>query len=49
MSERAPSILFADMLDSVNTIFEFTEGFTYDDFIKDRKTRDAVVRNMQVL
>jgi uncharacterized protein with HEPN domain len=49
MSERAPSILFSDMLDSVNTIFDFTEGFTYEDFINDRKTRDAVVRNLQVL
>lgn len=49
MSERAPSILFSDMLDCVDTIFEFTGGFSYEDFINDRKTRDAVVRNLQVL
>ncbi|QRR02949.1 HepT-like ribonuclease domain-containing protein [Dyadobacter sandarakinus] len=49
MSERSPSILLADMLDSVNTIFEFTSDLDYEGFLKDRKTRDAVIRNLQVL
>ncbi len=49
MSERSPSVLLSDMLDSVKTIFEFTEGISYDRFLADRKTRDAVIRNLQVL
>ncbi|WP_026631945.1 HepT-like ribonuclease domain-containing protein [Dyadobacter alkalitolerans] len=46
MSERAPSILF---LDSVETVLEYTLGMSFDDFLADRKTRDAVIRNIQVL
>ncbi|MCE6990665.1 hypothetical protein [Dyadobacter sp. CY323] len=42
MSERIPSILFSDMLDSVNTVFEYTAGMNYQAFLEDRKTRDAV-------
>jgi uncharacterized protein with HEPN domain len=49
MSERAPSILFSDMLDSVETVLEYTEGMTFEGFLEDRKTRDAVIRNIQVL
>ncbi|MCF2519842.1 DUF86 domain-containing protein [Dyadobacter sp. CY351] len=49
MSERAPSILFLDMLDSVETVLEYTLGMGFDDFLADRKTRDAVIRNIQIL
>lgn len=44
MSEKIPSILFGDMLDSVSKIFEYTHGMDYEIFLKDRKTQDAVVR-----
>ena len=49
MSERAPSILFLDMLDSVETVLKYTLGMGFDEFLEDRKTRDAVIRNIQVL
>ncbi|MCF0042461.1 HepT-like ribonuclease domain-containing protein [Dyadobacter fanqingshengii] len=49
MSERAPSILFLDMLDSVETVLDYTSGMSFDNFMNDRKTRDAVIRNIQVL
>lgn len=49
MSERIPRLLLEDMLDSVTHIYKYTEGFNFDDFIADRKTRDAVIRNLQVL
>lgn len=49
MSEHISSILFADMLDSVSTIFEFTKHLSYEEFLEDRKTKDAVIRNLQVL
>ena len=49
MSERAPSILFSDMLDSVESVLEYTAGMNFEGFLEDRKTRDAVIRNIQVL
>jgi uncharacterized protein with HEPN domain len=41
MSERDPNLLLTDMLDAVNTIFEFTESMSFEEFVDDRKTRDA--------
>jgi uncharacterized protein with HEPN domain len=49
MSERIPKLLLSDMLDAVQAIFEYTAGMDYEAFLRDRKTRDAVVRNLQVL
>ncbi len=49
MSERQPSILLSDMLDSIDAILEYTTGMDFEAFLGDRKTRDAVVRNLQVL
>lgn len=49
MSERQPSILFSDMLDSVTAVLDYTAGMNYKAFLNDRKTRDAVIRNLQVL
>jgi len=49
MSERQPSILLSDMLDSIDAILEYTNGMDFEVFLGDRKTRDAVVRNLQVL
>lgn len=49
MSERQPSILLSDMLDSIGAILEYTNGMTFELFLDDRKTRDAVIRNLQVL
>ena len=49
MSERIPSLLLADMHDSVSTIFEYTAHLNYEAFLQDRKTKDAVIRNLQVL
>lgn len=49
MSERLPRLLLEDTLEATNAIFEFTAGMDYDTFLNDRKTRDAVLRNLQVL
>jgi uncharacterized protein with HEPN domain len=37
------------MLNAIQATSEFTEGIDYQSFLKDRKTRDAVVRNIQIL
>lgn len=49
MSERAPHILIGDMLEAVKRIQAYTEGMSFDDFMQDRKTADAVLPNLQVL
>jgi uncharacterized protein with HEPN domain len=49
MSKKAPELLLLDMLDSIESIKSFTKGMSYDQFVEDKKTRDAVLRNLEVL
>lgn len=49
MYERQVSILLSDMLDALNAILDYTNGTDFATFLDDRKTRDAVIRNLQVL
>lgn len=36
-------------LDCIHSIKEYTEGCQVDDFLADRKTQDAVIRNIEVI
>ena len=38
-----------DMLDAVGAIAEYTDGMTIDSFTADRRTVDAVVRNIEII
>jgi uncharacterized protein with HEPN domain len=49
MSERAAPVLLGDMLEAVERILAYTQGLDFAQFVTDRKTSDAVLRNFQVL
>ena len=49
MSKRTPQLLIQDILVSCHKIIEYTEGMTYNDFVKDSKTIDAVIRNFEII
>ncbi|WP_353722798.1 DUF86 domain-containing protein [Dyadobacter sp. 676] len=49
MSDRPSGILLSDMLDSISAILDYSAGMSFHAFMEDRKTRDAVIRNLQVL
>ena len=49
MSRRTPALLIADILESCYKILQYTDGLTYDDFLKDSKTVDAVIRNFEII
>jgi len=38
-----------DMLDAARAIVEFTEGLQFESFLEDRKTRNAVERNLEII
>ena len=38
-----------DIIDAIDSIEEYTEGLTYERFVIDKKTVDAVVRNFEVI
>ncbi|MDB5008310.1 MAG: hypothetical protein JWP45_2703 [Mucilaginibacter sp.] len=47
MSNRQPKLLLQDILESAEKIINYTQALTYEEFITDSKTIDAVVRNFE--
>ena len=49
MSKRNPKLLIEDIIESGTKILDYTFGFSFEDFIKDGKTVDAVIRNFEII
>jgi uncharacterized protein with HEPN domain len=49
MSKREPRLLIEDIIDSGKKILEYTENMTFDEFVNDNKTVDAVIRNFEII
>ena len=47
--KRDYCVYLKDILDSFNNARQFLEGLSYDDFIDDRKTISAVVRELEIV
>ena len=49
MSERADSDFLSDIQEAIRRIIEYTAGMTYQAFVEDTKTQDAVIRNLEII
>src|ERR1041385_2999011 len=49
MSKRTPNLLIEDIIDSGSKILDYTKNLSFEDFLKDSKTVDAVIRNFEVI
>lgn len=49
MSKRDDIILLEDIIESIEKINEYTHGLTLENFLADRKTKDAVARNFEIM
>jgi len=49
MSKREWKLFVEDILESIALIEKYVEGMDSKDFGKDRKTMDAVVRNLEII
>jgi uncharacterized protein with HEPN domain len=49
MSKRIPSLLIEDIVECANKIIDFTSSQTFDEFMNDQRTVDAVIRNFEVI
>ncbi len=49
MSKRRNQDFLSDIREAIQRIAAYTEGMTYEQFMKDSKTQDAVVRNLEVI
>jgi len=48
--KRKDEIFFLkDIQNSLCKIFQYTKGMSYEDFLKDDKTKDAVERNFEII
>ena len=46
---RDPLLYVEDILEAIGKIKKYTEGMTFDDFVEDEKTVDAVIRNLEII
>ena len=49
MSRRSDREFLQDIQEAVRRIAEYISGMTYEDFLRDSKTQDAVVRNLEII
>lgn len=49
MSKRNPFLLIADMIDSGQKILAYCNGLSFEQFVSDSKTVDAVIRNFEII
>jgi len=49
MSRRGDREFLLDILEACNRIIDFTKDMSYDEFVEDIKTQDAVLRNIEIL
>ena len=46
---RDPRLYLDDMLEAIAQISKYVESMDYDAFTRDRKTQDAVARNLEII
>jgi len=49
MSERTDSDFARDMEEAIRRISAYTNDLTYEAFLLDTKTQDAIVRNLEII
>jgi len=49
MSKRADQDSVADSKEAILRIIAYTEDTSYEQFLEDKKTQDAVVRNLEIV
>src|SRR3990172_3006254 len=49
MSERTDEDFLTDIQESIHRIRTYTDGITYEQFLGEIKTQDAVIRNFEII
>ena len=47
--KRSAKLLLEDICEAIDNIFDYTEGLDFEGFNNDKKTKDAVVRNFEIV
>lgn len=49
MSKREPKLYLQDIITSITSIEDYIKGLSFEEFSHDKKTVDAVVRNLEII
>jgi len=49
MSKRSVKPLLQDIVEALNNILSYSSEMSFDQFMSDQKTKDAVVRNFEIM
>ncbi|MBE0425196.1 MAG: DUF86 domain-containing protein, partial [Nitrospirae bacterium] len=49
MPKRSNREFIRDMKEAIERIQEYTTGMDYEQFLQDKKTQDAVMRNIEII
>ncbi|MBC7293368.1 MAG: DUF86 domain-containing protein [Thermoleophilia bacterium] len=49
MSRRGDREFLCDIQEAIHRIRSYTSGLTFDSFLADTKTQDAVIRNLEII
>jgi uncharacterized protein with HEPN domain len=49
MSERNPVLLLDDIIEAATKITQYIQSYSFEQFKKDSKTSDAVIRNFEII
>ena len=49
MSDRRPEAFLQDIAEAVRRIGDYTGDMGYEEFLKDHRTQDAVIRNIEII
>jgi len=49
MSRRGVLEILSDIKEAITRIIQYIEGLNYEQFLNDKKTQDAVVRNFEII
>lgn len=49
MSKRNVKLLVNHILESIQKIEKFISGYSFEEFLQDEKTKDAVIRNLEII
>ena len=49
MSKRDVRVLFEDIIESIERIKEYVGEMDYEEFLEDEKTKDAVVKRLEII
>lgn len=47
--DKLPTVFLLHIRDSINQIEEYVAGFSYEQFFNDKRTQDAVIRQLEII